>query len=297
MQVVNSYTSFPGSVTSLALDALSTGAKATYKGVFACKLVIGAYAGYCFRLGNSGNTKSEDFYADSTGNLTSSGNLTSGTAGQSLATWTTSQSFTGLYYVYTWYDQSGNGTAAQSLISNCPVYDSTNKLVDFRSSVTGVTTSHLVFGSPNIVSGDGAYTMAVRHGLTTSTGWNGYVGAGQSISNDCYYISSVNNANYQAGHWNNDTGLIAGTGIASGNKLCMTYNGGGSSGVITLYVNGSSLGTKVPTAVRNTAGNFGWIGAGQLTSGAGPYAQAQIYNVTLFNSVLSAGDRTIVDGQ
>jgi len=88
-----------------------------------------------------------DYYSDSLGNLTSG-------MGGSGNSFTLSNA-----YVYKWYDQSYNGNHAISSgsVGTLPVYDSTYKRVDFKSSYLKLAANTIPYGNSN-------YTVSARHG-------------------------------------------------------------------------------------------------------------------------------------
>ena len=99
----------------------------------------------------SADSATANVFSDRIGTLTLSNATT-------LSTWLGAS--TG--FVATWYDQSGNARhASQTVAGSQPSVDLTNLLVNFASPAN----SFLEIASPGCIStGDGLYTVVIRHG-------------------------------------------------------------------------------------------------------------------------------------
>ena len=253
-------------------------------------------------------TVATDFYSDAVGNLTTGAAST----GVTYASWASSNNIA-YAPVTVWYDQSTLANNATAVAGTWPVYDSANYLVDFTTSLTGLYGGNAtVMSSPPGTNGPGngnfmtlpdgtmsigtGLTVTARHGTISSNYPSGVFGSstivsGGQLSSIAALIASPTST-YWMNLWQNPNAYSTAL-VSVGNTISFVY----SPGSVTPYVNGvanASSGHYISlTPSYNCIGNL----PGGSGIGNGWWFNGQICFISMFNSGLSATDRTIVEAQ
>ena len=208
IQTIYNETNSVGDISSnykYAFDLLSPPTQALFlndanafsAGGLSLRLLHSRYTGPIITIRRSSDSYITDFYADICGNL-GTRYLATGT---SLNTW-----LNGAYaYVTIWWDQTGNfNHATQNTTSLQPIYNTTQKYIDFGTSTTGGN-ANAYFNLRNSAFpyGNSAYSYIFKHGInnlnTSGTIYSG--GPGFAINNTC---SFQYNANYYINSWSSN---------------------------------------------------------------------------------------------
>lgn len=257
------------------LDTISSAAKSSCSGAYACFRLSNNYTGPVMNLRRSSDNNTVDVYADLSGNLGLSANGT----GTTFTAWITSNTA----YVVTWYDQSGQGNhATQGTNSLQPIFDGNLLLIDSQNS----STQFLNIPSGTITTGvlNAPYTICFKHG-TVNNPLGGFIGAGTTNNNSANNIRGGNNSGF--GYWNywwfNDIGFGA-NNRNSQNIVCARYDGTTRSGY-------------VGNVLQNSAAASGYtVSAGQqylfrTIAATDEYLNGQIHYMFVFRTALSDADR------
>jgi hypothetical protein len=281
--------SYSGNTSPCVLDGLSLNAIASAKGLYASQRLLTSWTGPVMNIRRSYDSALMDFYADANGNLGTRFNAT----GISLLSW-----LSGSYgYVTTWYDQSGLGNhATQITNASQPQVNPYQNLLDF-----GTSTNTIRFALPNgtFPTGDGSYSIILRHGTiytSSANGANGLFGSGTPGTNGtiCSFVTAITGGSgyYRLYFYGNDYDTTTQT-INAGNILSYTYATGAGTNSRKTYINGTLNIQNTPSAVRNSTALNNYIA--YTESGNNNYLNGQLYYITIFSTVLSDNDRNIVE--
>ena len=266
--VTFSLTAFVGTPGTLA--GLTSGAKTSAKALFGVRALLVASA-TILTVRRASDNVTVNVIADSVGNYTVS-------SGGTYATWIGAS--TG--YVTQWWDQSGSANhATQSTTASQPIFDYTNKQINFRTSAW--------FSMPNgtIPTGNTNYTFVLRHN-TITTGQNCFIGAGGYGTVDAVNAVEINGGGYLNYWWGDDMG--AGGYIA---QAYVTFKYDNTVGR-TSYRNGTQQATNNSLAKNTTAVN-NTIGADWRGGGAGVFLNGELYYVQIYSTTLSDADRGVAE--
>jgi len=240
----------------------------------------------------------QDFYADSNGNL-----LTAPVTGQLLQNWLGDA--TG--YVTTWYDQSGNGnhatqatTANQPIIVNSPtgngyvpnfVSPTPNKFLSIPSSLNlgGINGSY----SKSLWTYVTSNVSQFQNFLSTSTSPG--VGPGHSIG---WSFPSASSVPYFSASQNTYAVNLTSITFAlnTWTQLAVTYNN--PTQTFIMYRNGVQVYSNTAFTSSFNAGDGALPTNFRIGVGFGNSCNSQNYDVTIFNSALSASDiKTLYDAR
>ena len=248
--------------------------------IYGMKLYRTEYTGPIIKVRRSTDNILQDFYATTTGTITTSANG----GGTSYATWLGSA--TG--YVTVWYDQSGNG-------SN--VVQNTNSM-----QPTLTTAGKLVFnGSTQFL--EKAYNSDVN-----TTNFTYIVSCKCYSPNDSYYQSPITTRGLGTGftlykmpdnyfyHWNgvgNGGWETMSTGVTCVANTVYNIAGQYNGSTINTIVNGTTASSSMAITL-NTTHPFR-IGAGATESTTGYFFwNGEISTVMYFNTVISTTDRDTI---
>lgn len=280
--------SYTGNQSPCCLDGLSYAALLSAKGLYACIRLLTKWTGPVMNVRRGSDNILMDFYADANGNLGTGFNAT----GASLESWLAGT----IGYVTIWYDQSGLGNhGTQTATGSQPAVDINGRLLNFYIATNTV---RFVLPDGTFPSGDGSYTIILRHGklFALSNGNIGLFGSGTGAANSCLcsLVTAITGGSgaYRLYHYGNDVDSTTGT-IIDGRVVSYTYLTGAGTNSRKIYLDGTLNIQNSPTAVRNsgTANNF--IGYSESTNNN--YLNGQLYYITIFASVLSNADRNIVE--
>jgi hypothetical protein len=198
----------------------------------------------------------------------------------------------------TLYDQSGkNAHATAASTASAPKYNATSKLLDF------IGTFRLALPNSTLPTGDGSYTVSFKHGTVSTVAQSanrGVLGSGTAgtpnnvLSFNIANFSSPNNS-YENYWWANDFTYTQTPPVAPGSVATFTYQTGAGTNSRNFYLNGSLVASNTPLAPRTSTAGNNFIGMGDTTFNN--YLGGELYYVAIFDSVLSAGDRAIVQAQ
>lgn len=268
---------------------------ANARGLFACKRLLTAYVGPILTLsrGITNGSPTQDFYADANGNL-----ATALTGGTTYTSWATTNSLV-FAPVVKWWDQSGTGNHATAVFGSWPVYDPANNLLDFSTlagTYGGNASGNNFMTLPNGTVPSGAsptFTITARHGKRDPAQINtiifGGVPGNNTISMSMWNSSASPSPNaYFMNSWGTNP-TTATNSVEVGNVITFAYNGSS----VTQYINGvSALTTAVGLNVSSLNNSIGRVDATN-----GQYLNGQLNFLSIFNSVLSTVDRSIVESQ
>ena len=266
---------------------------ANARGLFACKRLLTSYTGPIITLskGITNGSPTQDFYADANGNL-----ATALTGGTTYTSWASTNSII-FAPVVKWWDQSGAGNHATAVFGSWPVYDPYNNLLDFSTlagSYGGNSSGNNFMTLPNgtIPSGSSpTFTITARHGKRDTTQNNTILFTGIPGNNTismsmCPSTNTPANA-YFMNTWGTNPITAANT-VEVGNVVTFAYNGSS----VTQYIKGVSVNTASVTLNVSSSNNaIGYVPT------QGQYINGQINFISIFNSVLSAIDQSIVESQ
>lgn len=270
---------------------LSSGATSSAVGAFSLRAVNGTSAKAIRVLRKSDNAQ-QDFYADRLGNL-----LAAPVTGQTLQNWLGGAGAN----VVTWYDQSGRGNhATQATAANQPT-------VTFAPSGSGYVP---VFTSPapnkylsipsslNLGAINGSYTKSLWTYVTSnvnqfqnflSTSVSGTTG----IHNIGWNFQTGSGTPYFSAGQNNFTQNLVSSGTFPSNTwthLAVTYNN--PTQTFIMYRNGTALSTNTAWTSSFNAGDGLLPTDFRIGMGFGNACNSKNYDVTIFNTALSATDIT-----
>jgi hypothetical protein len=257
-------------------------------GAYGCRLLNLAYTGPIMRIRKStdtGGASPADFYADLLGNLYTGANGT----GSTLATWLGGAN----PLVTTWYDQTGNSNhATQTATTLQPVYNQTNKFVDFGTGTTGGQAG-AYFTLPNGTNpfNNSPYTYIFKHGAYVN-GNGVYISGGNSAApaaKNYHFIRNNASSGYQDGWWNNDT--LSTTGFAS-NSVSFTYD----QVNVRIYKDGTiqvtnPITSRVQPNTNNVMGGIATNFSGYATY----YLNTGLYYMYIAPTSFSDADRKILE--
>jgi hypothetical protein len=295
-------TSVAGPIDSLSATAknamLGTGKSA---GAYGTRVLYSGYTGPVMNIRNGTSNATQDFYSDAVGNL--------GTAflgkGTSLATWIGTDNA----YVTTWYDQTGNGNhGTQTTTTLQPVYNQTNKYVDFGTSTTGGrVNAYFNLPSGTVPYNNSSYTVVTKHGTLNTVGSSsgfsiGILGAGigeSNLQNNSFGISN-GNRNYTNWWYNNDAGS-AGVYVPN-NVVTFTYLSNSTGSTRAIFLNGTTSAVTITGDTRTqniSPPSPHYLGTNQIV-GTGPTRVTSALNGPLYYmyiapSVLPTADRLILE--
>jgi len=162
-----SLSSWIGSSSVSPLDQISSSAQSSMQLALSCYLLSARYTGPVLNIRRSSDSTTADFYADASGNL----GTTKGATGQSLQTFLDGS----VPFVTIWYDQSGSGNhATQPLSTLQPIYNMTNKYLDFCSNAS------MVLAPSSLPTGNSKYSFVTRFSKPT---WSSGFVFGQGSDN------------------------------------------------------------------------------------------------------------------
>jgi hypothetical protein len=303
VDVLSYDTSFNGTKTGL----LSSGAYASIKGAFSCKLVNYNYFGPVLTLRHSadaGGNYTQNFYADVSGNL-GTGYL--GT-GQSVSAWLSANSANTTYaYVTKWYNQGMDlsfNAATQYTLSIQPIYEVPTGVINYGYTTGYTTGTNLPSWSANAGNAylnlpngaypynDTSFTVSFRCGGFPGPSVVDYVFYGGTNANYSGISAYAYNGKMYQNWWGNDYASTA--SFTTNSYFTMSYVSG--SGIMTNYVNGgtgttSAIGTAARTQPNGPNNHIG--GSGGLSNGQ---FNGQMYNFYIFSTALNTGnDRPIIE--
>ena len=261
-------------------SSLTTSSSSRCNGCFSLKLCISTYIGYILTIRRADNVY-KSFYSNPNGDITTilGG---SGTTITDFLLGTTG-------YIETWYDQSGKGNHATQTNTNYqPLFDVTNKCIDFGYS--NYTYLYLKIPSGTVPVGilDASYSFVVKHGYSRNSSNGGFIGAGIGNYNNCNSFRFQNGINrYWNYWWNNDFGW-GDVSTISPIVASVSYNGTTKTrkGYVSniLKNSASATGTNTSSAIQS-------IGV----TVANEYLQGQIYSLLIFSVELPQEDINILN--
>jgi predicted alpha-1,6-mannanase (GH76 family) len=207
-----------------------------------------------------------------------------------LAAWFKADAITGLTNgaaVPAWPDSSGNGyTALQTLSANQPLYvtGALGGLPVVRFSSTNST--YLWFYRPIQDDFTMIFVYQSRQGIGTGTDfWDGAGLINAEVAGTVNDFGTSLNAAGQvlAGTGNPDTTVRSSAGLNDGHPHVVTFKRTESSGLITLYVDGTEEGAAIAGTQSLTSPNQVVLGAQQTLNSylSGDLAEVQIYSAAL----------------
>jgi hypothetical protein len=295
--------SAPGPIDSLSASAktamLYSGSGTTKSaGAYGTRVLYSGYTGPVMNIRNGTGNATLDFYADAAGNL--------GTAflgkGTSLATWLNG----GTAYVTIWYDQTGNANhATQTTTTLQPVYNQTNKYVDFGATTTGGQAGAYFNLPPGTVPyNNSSYTVVTKHGTLNTVGSSsgfsiGILGAGlgaTNLQNNSFGISN-GNRNYTNWWYNNDANS-AGVYVPN-NVVTFTYLSNSTGSTRAIFLNGTTSAVSITgnTLTQNISpASPHYLGTNQIDGvGVSSALNGPLYYMYIAPSVLPTADRLILE--
>ena len=279
--------SYSGNISPCCLDGLSLSAINSARGLYACYRLLTNWTGPVMNVRRSYDSILMDFYSDANGNLGTGYNGT----GASLQSWLSGS----LGYITIWYDQSGMGNhATQTATGSQPQYNANLKLLDFGLATN---TNRFILPDGTFPSGDGSYSIILRHGkIYSMTGAVGLFGSGTPSANNtlCSLITAItgNSGLYRLYFYSNDADSTTQT-INEGNIISYTYLTGAGTNSRKTYINGTLNVQNTPSAVRNSGTANNYIAYDESSNNN--YLNGQLYYITIFSIVLSDNDRNIVE--
>jgi len=260
------------------LDSLSSGAKSTLSGVYACKLLLSSYTGPVLNLRSSSGAVS-DFYADINGNLTTS-------TGTTYSSWISSNTA----YVTTWYDQSGNNNhATQTTQSSQPGYDDTNKRINFT-----VNSGYFNVPPGVVATGTGSKTTSVKigdpnNGVVYFTGRNA-----RPFGNNIFTLLTINPPQRYF-VWLDSMYDVFGVNPRVEQNAVVSVIYDSIATRIYLFVDGV-VNNSNPINLNITSGSDVYTYIGKSGDGeGGAILPTQLYNIVFANSSFSYADRIILE--
>lgn len=228
-----------------------------------------------FNLLRSSDGATADFFADAMGNLGTGAAAT----GTSVVDWLG----TSTAYVTTWYDQSGLGKHATQINSGeQPTFNAGGQFVDLSGG------TFLNMQPSSMPLSNGVYSFTVKHGSIGSAEPAGVFSFGQS-SHFEWSTLLVWGAQYYDNSWYNFDANF-GTGLVTvGNVVSVTYD---QSNVVS-YVNNNLEGSTQASGQLNQDNTPAYLGKCTISPG---YMDGQLYSLVTSNVVLSAGDRSLLEG-
>ena len=296
------------------LNSISTSAASSIRAAFSCKLINYNYFGPIFTLRcpmDMYGFYAQNFYADVCGNL-GIGYL--GT-GQSLKNWllswgTGGGNNTNYAYVVKWYDQGMDicfNSAIQYTWGNQPIYDLSTGCVNFGyTGSSGGSTSapqidcYLNLPQGALPSGNASYTYTTNLGYAAqytvgqpSNVYSSVITGGTGVSARAYTLTLIN-SNITSDWYGTGTVSLTNAWNSSTNRLAITSQYASGTGTIFLNNTGSTpnittngLGTRNQDTCNNVIGaNISWANGGY---------NGQMYNMFVFDSVISNSDRLIIE--
>ena len=233
-----------------------------------------------------------DLYSDPNGNL----NTKVDGSGTTYTSWASTNSII-FAPVLTWYDQSTRANHARAFPGSWPVYDPYNNLLDFSTlagSYGGNASGNNYMSLPDGTVPSGVsptFTITARHGTRDTTQNNtiifGGIPGNNTISMSMAPSSSTPANSYFMNTWGTNPITAANT-VEVGNVVTFAYNGSS----VTQYIKGVSVNTAaVSLSVSSLNNAIGYVPA------QSQYINGQINFISVFNSVLSTLDQTIVESQ
>ena len=260
------------------LDSISTKGKSSLTGAYALILLTNTYTGPVVNIRRSSDNSTQDFHADSFGNIYGLSNWLNG-----------SQAF-----VTKWYDQSGLGNhAVQTSAIAQPVlvpassqYAPSQYLID--SSIRPNTMFFNITGSVVPTGLNAPYTFIVRHGSISNTNAGAFICAGTiNINNEANSLRANfgQGTAYDNWWWNNDFPFGLESTLTQGNRVAVTFNGLIRTGLIN----------NVVIDTNTTAGSNTLAGPQYLFTDLGQdNLNGQMAYMLVFNSALSTSDLNIL---
>jgi hypothetical protein len=275
------------------LNNLSSSAKSSilYSGTtlsacaFGCKLLNGNYSGPVMQIRNNASTPTSiDFYADILGNLTTSGGVT-------LSSWLSTNSAT-VAYVSTWYDQTGNSNhATQTTTTTQPVYNQTNKYIDFGTTTTGGQTN-AYFTLPNgaYPFNNTNYTYVFKNGPNITRTVEGVIYSGGTSGNNQFMFSRINpnTTNSFTNAWFNNDLTSSTNSITNYDVISSKYDGN----TVSIYINNTLNTSRSSYGTRNQPNTNNRIGG---INGYSLFLNSPIYYLYACPVALSNTDRNILE--
>jgi hypothetical protein len=277
-----------GLTSKYILNSLSSSGKSGITGAFAVKLVNSSYTGPCMNIKRSSDSSTQDFYADSDGNLGTS-YLAGGT---SLTNWLGGSTYA---YVTKWYDQSGYGNhASQSSSSYYPVYNTTSKLIDFSTPNTYAylqATAGTLFNAGNT-----NYTITYKHGTLYSGSWPAAIvcGTGSSTDNASYILVGHQQSTFYP-IWLGNSDFSPSYTYSANSTVSIKYL---TTQAVYAYYNKSRSTSTISLAKASVVGTYDYIGRGAdtLSQQSTWTFRGQLYYIYFAPSTgLSYSDMTILE--
>lgn len=304
-----------GFFDTLSMRGLTTAAYNSLRGAYHSILLNYNYFGPTMTLRYSTDVSgiyTQNFYADSYGNLwTQYGNT-----GTPLSQWLYTKGGSQTYaYVTKWYDQGMDTSfncATQYNTTLQPVYDTSNILINFGYTSGGAiapanwssNTGNTYFNLPNasLPLGDSSYTVTAKL-LAMSTAANvNIISAGANSTGNT--LGLAYNFHGSGGGYYHDWFATAGTPITTTVYTLpetITYRyattGSTSTNYVYVNVNNGTTASVLPGGLRNTTAGNCYLG-NNLNGVAGSYAtplNSQLYTLYVFNSYLSDTDRQLIE--
>jgi len=275
--------------------SLSAGAYSSIKGAFACRLLNYNYFGPTVTLRYNTDTTgsfTQNFYTDICGNM-GTGYL--GT-GQSVSSWLSSNSANTTYaFVTKWYNQGMDvsfNSATQYTLTNQPTYDVSYGVVNYGyTGGIGIsspnTQCYLSLPNSAFPYGNSAFTYSIRW-----YNFNGSTATGQSFfeagtGSGMVAMYFFNSPNYQLGFASGTSLNSSAVSYLPSSSWTVTYDGTTNA---YSYVAGTNTFTATQGA-RSQVNTNNQIGGGAQSY----YGQIQMYNFYVFSTVISSGDRNIIE--
>jgi hypothetical protein len=276
------------------LNTVTTGAYNSACGVYSIKLLNVNYAGAVLNLRASTDTtgtSTQDFYADLSGNLTT-------LSGSTVLSWVSGLNANQSYaFITKWYDQSVTTTnhATQTTTNLQPVYDITNKVVNFGYSggsggYVANYNSNAFFNLPDSTFpyNDSSYSITHKNWNLNSytNGQTGFWTGGTTSNGKLNMLLALGNQ-YCNDWWNGGTNLF-GT-VKANSVITCTYTSGGGTHIG--YQDGTS--TNLSTFVRSQTNSNNKIGYAPGNSNG--YLNGQLYYFYIFSTALTNADRLLIE--
>ena len=255
------------------LDNISGPARSALNAGYSVKRLSGTYYGPTISVRRSTDSVTQDFYADTLGNL----GMYLNARGQSITSWLNGA--TG--FITTWYDQSGNGKhATQTVTSAQPSINIINTYVTFD------TDDFFRLPDGTVPNGNTKYTVVVKHDTIGNV--NGtYLASGANFSANNSTNTFRRNTNGYVNYWWNNDATVS-SGYAVGNVVTFKYDQTNRY----CYINTSLLLTQGSSG-RASSPLYNNIGC--ANNGASDFLQGSLYYINIFNTDLSNADRLIME--
>lgn len=261
------------------LNRLSGAGTTALKGAYSVRRLSSTYTGPTMNVRRGSDNVTSDFYGNFTGTALGT-SLDAG--GTSLSSWLGGA--TG--FITQWHDQSGVGAhATQSTAGSQPIINATTLLIDFRT-----TRWFTLPNSTLMTSANSKFTCIVRHGGTRSAAGPTWVSQGNQTGNQSMILSRQGGAtgtDYAAVIWAVGTPAAANQ-YSDNSVITWMYN----QSNMTFFKNGTQVANPTLSGLNVGSGN-GRIGIWQTGSAYG--LDGDLYNVFIFNTDISTGDRNLCE--